>query len=149
MANVAVFRRNTKKPSSGEEVYAPATESVDLSLRILEHLAGSREPVGVSDLARTFGSSKATVYRHLQTLAHHGFVRQDPATTRYDAGIKLLVLGERLRERFDVLAVAREEMGRLREQCDQPVTLSALVDERVVVLEVLQGRQIVNFGTQP
>lgn len=149
MPRIAALRRTTRNSRTDDAAHAPGTETVDLSLRMLEHLASSREPVGVSDLARTFDSSKATVYRHLQTLARHGFVRQDPGTMRYDAGIKLLILGERLRERFDVLAVAREEMGRLREQCGQPVTLSALVDDRVIVLEVLQGRQIVNFGTQP
>jgi len=125
------------------------TETVDLSLRLLEFLARSTEPLGVSDLARQFQASKATVYRHLQTLAHHGFVRQEATTMRYAAGIKLFILGERLRERFDVLAVARGEMARLRDETGHAVTLSALVDEQLVVLEVIQGHSIVNFGTQP
>jgi DNA-binding IclR family transcriptional regulator len=128
---------------------SPATETVDLSLSLLERLASSREPIGVSDLAREFGASKPTVYRHLQALALHGFVHQEPTTLRYAAGIKLFILGERLRERFDVLAVARDDLARLREETEQPATLSALVDEQVVILEVLQGRAIVNFGTQP
>src|SRR6185369_7386227 len=85
----------------------------------------------------------------LQTLARHGFVHQDPASTRYAAGIKLFILGERLRERFDVLAVARDDLIRLRDDTDQPVTLTALVEDQSVVLEVVQGRAIVNFGTQP
>src|SRR5215510_14401625 len=127
----------------------PATETVDLSLRLLERLASSSEPIGVSDLAREFGSSKATVYRHLQTLVLHGFVHQESTTMRYAAGIKLFILGERLRERFDILPVAREDMVRLREETAQPVTLSALVESQVVVLEVLQGQAVVNFGTQP
>jgi DNA-binding IclR family transcriptional regulator len=127
----------------------PATETVDLSLRLLERLAGSRESIGVSELARDFGSSKATVYRHLQTLVRHGFVHQESATMRYAAGIKLFILGERLRERFDVLAVAREELARLRDETRQPATLTALVEDQVVVLELLQGHAIVNFGTQP
>jgi DNA-binding IclR family transcriptional regulator len=125
------------------------TETVDLSLRLLEFLARSTEPMGVSDLARQFQASKATVYRHLQTLAHHGFVRQETTTMRYAAGIKLFILGERLRERFDVLAVARGEMARLRDETGHAVTLSALVDEQLVILEVIQGHSIVNFGTQP
>jgi len=130
---------------------APAigTETVDLSLRLLEFLARSSEPVGVSDLAREFGSSKATVYRHLQALTHHGFVRQEAATLRYAAGIKLFVLGERLRERFDVLPVARNEMVRLRDEKGYAVALSALVDEQVVILDLIQGHSIVNLGTQP
>ncbi|MGA7485644.1 MAG: IclR family transcriptional regulator [Xanthobacteraceae bacterium] len=127
----------------------PATETVDLSLRLLERLAGSRESIGVSQLAREFAASKATVYRHLQALARHGFLHQESTTMRYAAGIKLFILGERLRERFDVLPIAREDMLRLREETGQPATLSALVENKVVVLEVLQGHQIVNFGTQP
>src|SRR5438874_12572274 len=128
-------RRKRPQPADA----APVTEAVDLSLRLLERLATSREPIGVSELAREFASSKATVYRHLQTLVRHGFVRQEATTMRYAAGIKLFILGERLRVRFDVLAVAGDELARLRDQTGQPVTLSVLVEHQVVVLEVLQG----------
>jgi DNA-binding IclR family transcriptional regulator len=131
------------------EVSTIGTETVDLSLRLLEFLARSTEPWGLSNLARQFEASKATIYRHLQTLVRHGFVHQEATTMRYAAGIKLFILGERLRERFDVLAVARGEMVRLRDATGYAVTLSSLVDEQVVVLELIQGHSIVNFGTQP
>jgi DNA-binding transcriptional ArsR family regulator len=108
---VAALHRPARKPRLKDEV--PATETVDLSLRLLERLASSSEPIGVSELAREFASSKATVYRHLQTLVRHGFAHQDSTTMRYAAGIKLFILGERLRERFDILALARGEMLRL------------------------------------
>src|SRR5262245_25002327 len=137
-----------KDPPKGEAP-RPATESVDLSLQLLERLALSAEPIGVSDLAREFGSSKATVYRHLCTLASHGVVAQDSTTLRYTAGIKLLILGERLRERFSVLNVARGEMARLRDETGHAVSLSTLMQDQVVWLEVFQGHAIVNFGTQP
>jgi DNA-binding IclR family transcriptional regulator len=143
----AVAQRGVRKSPAGEK--APGTETVDLSLQLLERLASSREPIGVSELAREFGASKATLYRHLQALLRHGFVRQESTTMRYAAGIKLFILGERLRERFDIIGVAREDLARLRDETEQPATLSALVEAQVVVLEVLQGRAIVNFGTQP
>jgi DNA-binding IclR family transcriptional regulator len=127
----------------------PATATVDLSLQLLERLASAKEAIGVSELAREFGASKATIYRHLQALVLHGFVHQDTMTLRYGAGIKLFILGERLRERFDFLPVARGDLVRLRDETGQPATLSALVENQVVVLEVLQGDAIVNFGTQP
>jgi IclR family acetate operon transcriptional repressor len=139
MTKVTPLPRPARKLRAAEE--GPATETVDLSLRLLERLASSRDAVGVSELAREFASSKATIYRHLQALMLHGFVHQEPTTMRYAAGIKLFILGERLRERFDILAVARDETG-------QPTTLSSLVESQVVVLEVLQGHAIVNFGTQ-
>src|SRR5260221_10191999 len=142
--------RNTRPAVEADpEVPSIGTETVDLSLRLLEFLARSPEPVGVSDLARQFQASKATLYRHLQTLAHHGFVRQETTTMRYAAGIKLFILGERLRERFDVLPVARSEMVRLRDDKGYAVALSALVDEQVVILDLIQGHSIVNLGTQP
>jgi DNA-binding IclR family transcriptional regulator len=144
---VAALHRPARKPRLKDE--PPATETVDLSLRLLERLASSSEPIGVSELAREFASSKATVYRHLQTLVRHGFAHQDSTTMRYAAGIKLFILGERLRERFDILALAREEMLRLRDETGQAATLSALVEGQVVFLEVLPGHAIVNFGAQP
>ncbi len=147
MPKVTVLHRRAGKPRPADE--GPTTEAVDLSLCLLERLASSRESIGVSELAREFASSKATVYRHLKTLVRHGFVHQESRTLRYAAGIKLFILGERLRERFGILAVAREDMARLREETGQPVTLSTLVENQVVVLEVLQGQAIVNFGTQP
>ena len=47
-----------------------------------------------------YGTSKATIHRHLRTLANREFVRQDPLTQRYEPGVKLFQLGERLRDRL-------------------------------------------------
>ena len=149
MSGKAMERAARQGFEAEDEAASVGTETVDLSLRLLDFLARAPEPVGLSELARQFEASKATIYRHLQTLARHAFVRQDAATLRYTAGIKLFVLGERLRERFDVLAVARGEMARLRDESGHAVTLSTLVDDQVVVLELIQGRSFVNFGTQP
>src|SRR5205823_10818362 len=108
MPKVAALHR----PAGKLAEQGPVTETVHLSLRLLERLASSREAIGVSELAREFASSKATVYRHLQALVLHGFVHQEPTTMRYAAGIKLFILGERLRERFDILPIAREDLAR-------------------------------------
>ena len=142
-----VKHRQGRADETGGPVALP--ETVDLSLRLLERLAGAREPLGVSDLAREYGTTKTKVFRHLQALARHGFVRQNALTRRYEAGIKLFVLGERLRERFDIVAAARDEMARLRDQCGHAVTLTALVEDQVVVLELYHGHSLVDFGTRP
>jgi DNA-binding IclR family transcriptional regulator len=136
-------------PGPGDARSTGATETVDLSLRLLDRLAASREPLGVSDLAREFETSKTKVHRHLQTLARHAFVRQDATTRRYEAGIKLFILGERLRERFDILTAGRDDVARLRDDTGQAVTLSTLSEDQVVVLELFHGRAIVEFGTRP
>lgn len=123
--------------------------SVDLILDLMELLAAAPRPRGVSDIARDLSISKARAHRHLRALVQRGYVRQDPETERYEIGVKLLALGEAVRDRFDVLGAMRPEMARLREATGHAVTASALVEGAVVVLEMLQGRTLVEFGLRP
>lgn len=124
-------------------------ETPELTLRLLEYLVLEPQSRGVTELAEAFGTSKTTVFRHLRVLAAREFVRQDPVTLRYEAGIKLLRLGESLRERFGIVPAARNDMVRLRDETGQAVTISALIENRVVVLELLQGLMVVEFGIRP
>ncbi len=139
----------TKKPGAEPATTPAAAETVDMSLRLLERLATSAQSFGVSDLAREFDTSKTKIYRHLQVLSRHRFVRQDTLTKRYEAGIKLFLLGERLRERFDIVTAGREEMAKLRDISEHAVTLSTLMEDQVVVLELVHGRALIDFGTRP
>ena len=124
-------------------------ETADLTLRLLEFLVAEPAQCGVTELALAFDTSKATIHRHLRTLANREFVRQDPLTSRYEPGVKLFQLGERLRDRFGVLGAARGEMVGLRDATGQAVTLSTLVEGKVVVLDLVQGHSVVEFGIRP
>jgi len=123
--------------------------SVDLVLNLIELLAGSAGSRGMSDIAREMGISKARAHRHLRALVQRGYVLQDTETERYEIGAKLLALGEAVRDRFGVLTATRPEMGRLRDETGQTVTVSALIEDSVVVLELLQGKTLVEFGIRP
>jgi DNA-binding IclR family transcriptional regulator len=125
------------------------TATLDLALRVLEFLAGQPQPIALTAIARNFGASKATVYRHLQGFARHGFVRRDDSTGRYAIGVKLMVLGESSRSHFEIVAVAREDLMRLREATGQAITICALVDADLVVLDLIHGRTLVEFATRP
>jgi DNA-binding IclR family transcriptional regulator len=123
--------------------------SVDLVLRLMELLAQAPRPMGVSEIAREIGISKARAHRHLRALMLHGYARQGPDSERYEIAIKLMVLGEAVRDRFDVLTAMRPEMAKLREATGLAVTASALVEGAVLVLELLQGRTLIEFGVRP
>lgn len=128
---------------------AAGTSTLDLALRAIEYLASQSRPVPLVQIAQALSASKATIYRHLVTLQRHGFVRQDRETGRYEAGVKLMVLGEQQRARFDILNAARAELMRLRDQTAQAVTLCATIDDELVVLELVQGRTLIEFSTRP
>ena len=138
------------EPDSSSAKAAPAgTSTLDLALRTVEYLVQQSRPTALAQIAEALSASKATVYRHLVTLQRHGFVRQDVETGRYDAGIKLMVLGESLRQRFDIVSAAREELMTLRDRTGQAVTLCAVIDDELIVLELIQGRTLIEFATRP
>jgi DNA-binding IclR family transcriptional regulator len=124
-------------------------ESVDLVLRLVELLAGASGPRGVSEVARELAISKPRAHRHLRALVRRGYAVQDARTEGYEVGVKVLALGEQVRERFDVVGAIRPVMGALRAASGLAVTASALVREEVVVLEMLQGATLIEFGVRP
>ena len=56
------------------------------SLRLLTHLARSRDPLALADLSRALTLPKATAYRLAHKLEDLGFVRKNPLTLRYSVG---------------------------------------------------------------
>ncbi|MDI6028046.1 IclR family transcriptional regulator [Corticibacterium sp. UT-5YL-CI-8] len=125
------------------------TSTLDLALRLIDYLATQNQPLTLAQIAKAFGASKATVYRHLVTLQRHGLVRQDADTSRYEPGIKLLMLGESVRARFDVATIGRQEAEQLGAATGQAVTICRLIDWKLVVLDLLHGRTVIEFGTRP
>jgi len=124
------------------------TGTLDLALRILEFLAHQSQPCSLGAIAKHFSASKATVYRHLQALLRRGFVHQDAVSARYEVGIKLVVLGEAARGRFDLVRASRDELIALRDATQQAVTICGMVQGGLVVLELIQGQTVVEFGTR-
>jgi DNA-binding IclR family transcriptional regulator len=125
------------------------TGTLDLALRILDHLAEQTSPVALTAIAQAFSASKSTVYRHLSALARHGFVRRDVSSGRYAIGVKLMVLGETSRGNFEIVTVARDALLKLRDTTGQAVSLCALLDDDLVVLDLMHGRSVVEFTTRP
>jgi DNA-binding IclR family transcriptional regulator len=140
----SVLRTNTRSAAAPKD-----TGTLDLALRILDHLAGQASPIALTAIAQTFAASKSTVYRHLSALARHGFVRRDVSTGRYAIGVKLMVLGETSRSNFEIVTVARDALLKLRDTTGQAVSLCALLDDDLVVLDLMHGRSVVEFSTRP
>lgn len=127
----------------------PGTGTLDLALRILEHLAHRSHNASLGAIAKEFSASKATVYRHLQALVQQRFVHQDAQTGNYEIGIKLVVLGEAARGRFDIVRAARDELIALRDGTQQAATVCSMVEQSLVVLDLIQGHTVIEFGTRP
>ena len=94
------------------------------ALTVLEALASSAAPLGVTELATKLGLSKSNVHRLLQTLASRGYVTQ--VDQRYTVTTRLWELGAMVVSRLDVARVATPVMQRLVAEVDETAHLSIL-----------------------
>jgi len=117
-------------------------------LVLLETLAASPQPRGVSELARELGLQKSNVFRILKTLSSCGYIRQQALSGRYECTLKIWELGVRIRERLDVVAVARVHLTSLAELSGETIHLSILDGADVIYLDKIDSLQPVRAYSQ-
>ena len=118
-------------------------------LSVLEALAGSKEPRGVTELSGELRLLKSNVHRVLQTLLHVGYVRKDPDSGRYECTLKLWSLAGQAVERFDVRRVARPHMKRLWDKTGENIHLGMLEGLDVLYIDRLESRHPVRVNMPP
>lgn len=112
----------------------PVLESVATVARLLEVLAVAPQPVGVTELARQLGTSKARVHRFLTALKRYGLVDQELATERYRLGWRLFQLGDLAAARFDLRRLAEPVLQHLRDRTGLSALLAVPFNGEAVVV---------------
>lgn len=129
-----------ERPESG-------VKSVQMAFDVLEALAAAPDDVGVSELAIQLGTTKGTIFRHLQTLAERGYVEQK-ASARYKLGMRAYLIGRVAGERIELLEASGEAMAALREEIGETVVVSALRGRALHVLRQMFGTSEVEIGVR-
>lgn len=114
---------------------SPPTERV---VAILDFLA--RHPhdrFGVSELSRRLGLSKPTCLGIVTTLIQFDYLVRDPQDKTYRLGPALISLGHTAQESLRVDPAARAELRRLSAVSGTTAALSAVIDDRITVLELV------------
>ena len=104
--------------------------------------------VGVSEIARQLGLSKAVVHRILQSLASRGFVQVDPVTRAYRLGPAAVAVGVRALRDHDLRRAARDVLRRLRDVTRETTTLSELVQGSRVYLDQYESPQEIKMTVE-
>jgi IclR family transcriptional regulator, KDG regulon repressor len=107
-------------------------------LRVLEHLAQSEAPQGVTKLARELDMTKSNVHRTLQTLVSAGYVRIGSGGT-YECTLKVFELASPILARIDVRQVAEPFMRSIAEQTQETIHLSLLDRTEVIYLHKIES----------
>ena len=114
---------------------SPPTQRV---VAVLDFLA--RHPhdrFGLSELARRVDLSKPTCLGIVTTLTESGYLVRDSKDKSYRLGPALISLGHTAQESMRVSPAAREELRRLSAAYDTTAALSAVIDDRITLLELV------------
>jgi DNA-binding IclR family transcriptional regulator len=114
--------------------------SVERAASIMRTLADQRAPLPVGELAAEMNLHPATVHRLLGTLVRAGWLDQNPTTSRYRLGIKLLGLGAVALAANPLMQHGKDSLRRLTEVSDCTSYLSLLIGKRVVYLARHAGK---------
>ncbi len=121
-------------------------------LLVLELVADAEGAQSLSALAAQSGLPLSTVHRLLATLTQQGFVEQDAQTRRYRLGARMLTLAAGVLRRADLTREAPPVMQEFVRETGDAVSLAALQDGRVVLLDKAQGpdapRLFLHIGRQ-
>ncbi|QZT62273.1 IclR family transcriptional regulator [Mycolicibacterium austroafricanum] len=115
-----------------------ASPPTDRVVRVLDFLARHpQERFGVSELARRVDLTKPTCLGIVTSLREAGYLVRDPADKTYRLGPSLITLGHKAQESMRVSPAAREQLRRLSTRFGATAALSAVVDDRITLLDLV------------
>jgi len=118
-------------------------QSVGRAMSILEMLADRPGELGVTQLGRELGVTKATASRLVSTLAGHGLVEQNPATDKYRLGFGLVRLAGAAGAGLDLVRQARPVLQDLAERTEETVKLAVLDGDLAVNIDQIAAPRLV------
>ena len=110
-------------------------------LRVLETLAASPQPMGVTTLSRALDLTKSNAHRTLQTLVAAGYARSNPETATYECTLKLFEVASTVVSRLDVRQIADPYLQQLAHATHESIHLSVLDGLDVIYLNKIESPQ--------
>ncbi len=117
--------------------------TIERAADVLFCFAEADGTVGITEISKSLGISKAVVHRIVTSLAEHGLVISDPKTRRYALGPAVLQLAAAYLDQLDVRSLSLEAMRGLSAATNETATLSVMHgDRRVYVDQVTPQREV-------
>lgn len=123
-------------------------QTLERSLDILEVLAHTEEPLGVTEIGNRISLHKSTVHRILQTLCYRGYVEKEKENERYKLGIKIVELGIRFFNDLEIRKVAGPVLEDLAKALDEVVHLVLHDDGEVVYIDKRESSHVVSMRSK-
>jgi len=110
-------------------------------MSLLETLAESDCPQGVTDISTLMGLTKSNVHRLLTDLQEEGYVKQESGGRRYELTLKIWELGLRVISRLDWQSIVRPFLEDLSERTGETAHLAILDKAEIIYIDKIEGSQ--------
>ena len=112
----------------------PTVQVIERMFTLLEILANREEAMSLKEISEKSGLHPSTAHRILNDLSTGRFVDR-PTTGNYRLGMRLLELGNLVKDRLNVRDAALAPMRELHKLTQQPVNLSMRQGDEIVYVE--------------
>ncbi|WP_298040578.1 IclR family transcriptional regulator [uncultured Microbacterium sp.] len=126
----------------------PADSTTARVSEVLLAFAGAEKPLGITDIARATGLSKAVVHRIVQELCNSSFVWQNPETRKYQPGISAFALSDAANQSSQFRRIGLELLADLAEHTGETATLSGRIGHRRIYIGQVESSQLVRISVQ-
>ena len=106
------------------------------------------EYLGVAEISKELGLHKTTVFRVVKTLEHQGWLRQDAPNGKYRLSSKLITLASAVTRNASVDDLILQEMRDLRDEYNEDVVLTGLIDDVAVCMEKVQSNNMLRVHSR-
>lgn len=116
-----------------------SVQSVERALAILELLGNADIHLGISEIAQSSKLPPSTAHRMLATLMELGYVEQNPETSKYTLGVRILQLRGAVIGHLTLGVHAMPVMKLLMNRVNETVHLAILNKGEIVYIERVEG----------
>jgi IclR family transcriptional regulator, KDG regulon repressor len=126
---------------------AKGVKAVERALDVLSCFTMEIPELSLAEICNQTGLPKATVHRLLATLAQTNFVVQDPATSTYRLGYKVMVMGAIAQMQINYLEKARPIFRSLVHEIEETINMASLDGNHHVCTMVVEPERPVRVTT--
>jgi DNA-binding IclR family transcriptional regulator len=123
----------------------PSTPAIHVAVRILEELAGSSQPLTLSEISRRAGAPKASVYRTLSSLCTELLVEMEGGV--YRIGPRVLEFSAAYSRQLDIVQVFQRVASQIVQEIDETVQLARLEGKEVVFIAKVDCSKLIRPAT--
>jgi DNA-binding IclR family transcriptional regulator len=121
--------------------------AIDRCFAILELLAQSREPLGISDISRTLDLNKSTVFNILHTLMDMNVLEGQP-DGKFDFGTRFYTLGNMTGKRSALIQTAHPFLQRINEKTKLSAFLGLRSDLHSILIDKVDSAYGVKVSSE-